>query len=181
MTQPPAAGSAGSAWTPTTSQEHAIAQAISAGAPISRDIIGETDVRATLGERLSDQIARFGGSWTFILVFLSFLVAWAVLNTEILGPRQRAFDPYPYIFLNLFLSMVAALQAPVIMMSQNRQSALDRLHAGNDFAVNLKAEIEIRELHGKLDALRERDWATLVAQQEAQIAMLTRLLERETR
>ncbi|WP_230981095.1 DUF1003 domain-containing protein [Gemmatimonas groenlandica] len=135
----------------------------------------------TLGQRLADRIAVFGGSWTFILLFLAFLLAWAVLNTEILGPRNQAFDPYPYIFLNLFLSMLAALQAPVIMMSQNRQSQRDRLHAANDYAVNLKAEIEIRELHEKLDALRERDWAALAAQQQQQIDMLTHLMERSTR
>lgn len=149
--------------------------------PVTRNILDVSESHATLGQRLADHIAVFGGSWTFILLFLAFLLAWAVLNTEILGPRNQAFDPYPYIFLNLFLSMLAALQAPVIMMSQNRQSERDRLHAANDYAVNLKAEIEIRELHEKLDALRERDWAALAAQQQQQIDMLTHLVERSTR
>ncbi|QJR34171.1 DUF1003 domain-containing protein [Gemmatimonas groenlandica] len=149
--------------------------------PVTQDILAVSQHNVTLGQRLADRIAVFGGSWTFILLFLAFLLAWAVLNTEILGPRNQAFDPYPYIFLNLFLSMLAALQAPVIMMSQNRQSQRDRLHAANDYAVNLKAEIEIRELHEKLDALRERDWAALAAQQQQQIDMLTHLMERSTR
>ena len=146
--------------------------------PIARDIVVESEANATLGQRLADGIAIFGGSWTFILLFLAFLLFWAVLNTEILGPRNKAFDPYPYIFLNLFLSMLAALQAPVIMMSQNRQTVKDRLHAANDYEVNLKAEIEIRELHEKFDALRERDWEHLVQLQQRQIEMLTELLLR---
>lgn len=134
----------------------------------------------TLGERAADRIATFGGSWTFIIIFLVFLVVWALLNTEILGPRRLAFDPYPYIFLNLMLSMLAALQAPIIMMSQNRQAARDRLDAANDYEVNLKAEIEIRALHEKIDALREAEWAALVAQQQEQIRLLNRLVgERE--
>lgn len=149
--------------------------------PVTQNILAVSQNHATLGQRLADRIAVFGGSWTFILLFLAFLLAWAVLNTEILGPRNQAFDPYPYIFLNLFLSMLAALQAPVIMMSQNRQSERDRRHAANDYAVNLKAEIEIRELHEKLDTLRERDWAALAAQQQQQIEMLTHLVERSTR
>lgn len=146
--------------------------------PIARDIVVESEANATLGQRLADGIALFGGSWTFILLLLAFLLFWAVLNTEILGPRNKAFDPYPYIFLNLFLSMLAALQAPVIMMSQNRQTVKDRLHAANDYEVNLKAKIEIRELHEKFDALRERDWEHLVQLQQRQIEMLTELLLR---
>lgn len=165
-------------WIPTTSHERAVVQSIQTGKPVARDIVSETEANATLGQRLADRIAVFGGSWTFILLFLSFLLAWTVLNTEVLGPRKEAFDPYPYIFLNLFLSMIAALQAPVIMMSQNRQSERDRLHAANDYRVNLKAELEIRELHDKLDVLRERDWAMLVEMQQQQIALLTRLVDR---
>jgi uncharacterized membrane protein len=95
-----------------------------------------------------------------------------VLNTEILGPRHDAFDPYPYVFLNLILSMIAALQAPVIRMSQNRAAARDRLDAKNDYAVNLKAELEIRELHDKLDGLREAQWAELVRLQQEQLRLL---------
>ncbi len=149
--------------------------------PVARDIVRESDERATTGQRLADRIAQFGGSWTFILFFLSFLVFWVVLNTVVLGPRQKAFDPFPYIFLNLFLSMIAALQAPVIMMSQNRASERDRLHAAHDYEVNLESELEIRELHDKFDTLREREWTHLVQLQQQQIDMLTRLLDRGTR
>ena len=106
------------------------------------------------------------------------LVAWVVLNSLVLARRGEAFDPYPYILLNLFLSMTAALQAPVIMMSQNRMAARDRLEAAHDYEVNLMAEVEIRTLHDKLDQLRDRDWASLVAQQQEQIRLLERLLER---
>lgn len=132
----------------------------------------------TFGERLSDRIAAFGGSWRFIMLFMAVLLGWVVLNTFVLPARREAFDPYPYILLNLFLSMIAALQAPIIMMSQNRQAARDRLEAEHDYEVNLKAEIEIRTLHEKLDQLRERDWASLVAIQQEQIRMLERLLAR---
>lgn len=148
---------------------------------VARDIIRESDERATTGQRLADRIAKFGGSWTFILFFVSFLVLWVVVNTVILGPRQKAFDPFPYIFLNLFLSMIAALQAPVIMMSQNRASERDRLHAAHDYEVNLASELEIRELHEKFDTLREREWTHLVQLQQQQIEMLTRLLDQRAR
>lgn len=110
----------------------------------------------TLGERLADRVAEFGGSWTFISLFAVFLLGWAVLNTELL--RSHAFDPYPYVFLNLVLSMLAAIQAPIILMSQNRQTARDRMTMIRDFEVNLKAEAAIGELHGRLDHLT---WQTL--------------------
>ena len=105
----------------------------------------------TFGERLADRVAEFGGSWTFISLFASLLVGWALLNTEILG--QNAFDPYPYVFLNLVLSMLAAVQAPIIMMSQNRQAARDRMTMIRDFEVNLKADAAISELNQRLDHL----------------------------
>jgi len=110
---------------------------------------------ATFGERMADRVARFGGSWVFIGLFGCMMVGWTLLNTEVLG--RTAFDPYPYIFLNLVLSMLAAIQAPIIMMSQNRQAAVDRAAAEHDYVVNLRAELEIMLLHDKLDALRERD------------------------
>ena len=180
MTRPPDQLSASTEvnWTPVTSRELLVAQAMLRRRPIARDIVVEIEASATIGQRLADHIATFGGSWTFILLFLAFMLFWAVLNTEILGPRKEAFDPYPYIFLNLFLSMLAALQAPVIMMSQNRQTEKDRLHAANDYEVNLKAELEIRELHDKFDALRERDWEHLVQLQQRQIEMLSELVRR---
>jgi uncharacterized membrane protein len=105
----------------------------------------------TFGERLSDRVAEFGGSWKFITMFCIVLVGWALLNTEVL--RNRAFDPYPYVFLNLVLSMTAALQAPIIMMSQNRQAARDRLTMIRDLEVNLKAESSIADMHKRIDHL----------------------------
>lgn len=132
------------------------------------------DESLTFGQRVADKVAAFGGSWTFILTFLGILVCWIVVNS-VMG---KPFDPYPYILLNLFLSMLAALQAPVIMMSQNRQAAKDRLDAQHDYEVNLKAEMEIMGLHTKMDALREAQWAELVALQQKQIELLTKILEK---
>ena len=129
----------------------------------------------SFGQRLADRIASFGGSWTFILLFLGVLGLWILLNTELLG-RGHVFDPYPFIFLNLMLSMVAALQAPVIMMSQNRAAERDRRAAKNDYQVNIRAEVEIRELHEKLDALREAQWAELVQMQNEQLRILQNLV-----
>lgn len=131
---------------------------------------------STFGERLADQVARLGGSWTFILLFATLLLLWIGVNTVVLG--KTAFDPYPYIFLNLVLSMVAALQAPVIMMSQNRQSATDRQMAAHDYEVNLKAEIEIMALHEKMDSLRSEQLVAMLAKQQEQIDLLTQLLAR---
>ena len=128
--------------------------------------------RLTIGQQLADKVAAFGGSWTFILCFLLVLVAWVVLNTDILARWHEAFDPYPYILLNLFLSMVAALQAPVIMMSQNRQAAKDRLQARHDYEVNLRAELEIAALHDKLDALRISELHDALQRVEEQVAAL---------
>lgn len=113
--------------------------------------------QSTVGERLSDRVAAIGGSWSFIITFALILVGWMILNTDILAMFGMAFDPYPYIFLNLLLSTVAAIQAPVIMMSQNRQAAKDRIAAGLDYEVNLRAELEIMRLHEKIDqAILER-------------------------
>ena len=134
------------------------------------------DEGSTFGERMADRVAEFGGSWTFLSIFALFLAAWALLNTEILG--KTAFDPYPYIFLNLMLSMLAAMQAPIIMMSQSRMATKDRQMATHDYEVNLKAEIEIMALHDKLDSLRAEQLMTVIEQQQTQIALLTRLVER---
>jgi uncharacterized membrane protein len=119
---------------------------------ISKDINKTLDSHETFGERVADNIAKFGGSWTFILGFIAFLLLWTFANQWLFG--KDAFDPYPFIFLNLVLSMLAALQAPVIMMSQNRQTERDRVDASHDYEVNLKAELEIMALHEKLDELR---------------------------
>ena len=147
---------------------------------ITRNINTEFDRQLSLGQRVADRVASFGGSWKFIFLFLGFLAAWIILNTVLLLTRS-AFDPYPYILLNLLLSMTAALQAPVIMMSQNRQADKDRMDASHDYEVNLKAEMEIAALHEKLDILRDKQWADLVAMQQEQIAMLQKLLEEKTR
>src|SRR5689334_584240 len=144
-------------------------------ARVARNADDEYLASRTVGERLADRIAAFGGSWTFILLFFAFLVAWTLLNTLLLAPRHAAFDPYPYIFLNLMLSMLAALQAPVIMMSQHRQTVRDRVEAQTDYEINLKAELEIRALHEKLDALRDAQWSALVRLQHEQIELLRRL------
>ena len=146
--------------------------------PLNTDPNQLLDEQSSFGERLADKVASFGGSWTFILIFGGVLVSWTVLNTEILG--RTAFDPFPYIFLNLMLSMVAALQAPIIMMSQNRQSAKDRRMAAHDYEVNLKAELEIMALHDKLDALRNEQLSALLLKQQEQIELLGRLLAERT-
>ena len=130
---------------------------------VSRDVSHEMDQKETFGQWLADKVAEFGGSWTFISIFVFVLFAWTGTNTLIL--ISGAFDPYPFIFLNLLLSMLAALQAPIIMMSQNRQSAKDRAAAQHDYEVNLKAELEIMALHEKVDHLQSE--------------MLLRLLERQ--
>ena len=143
---------------------------------ISRNAAQEFCDNLTLGQRLADRIAVFGGSWTFILIFMGLLLVWVVLNTLILTRHGGAFDAYPFVFLNLILSMLAALQAPVIMMSQNRHAAQDRVAAEHDYEVNLKAELEILALHQKVDTLREQQWRELVAMQREQIALLTRLV-----
>jgi uncharacterized membrane protein len=118
----------------------------------TRNLNTSMDERLTFGQRVADQVARWGGSWTFIIWFFLFLAGWAALNSLLL-PADDRFDPYPYIFLNLLLSMLASVQAPLILMSQNRQSERDRMQATLDYEVNLKAELEIVELHQKLDRL----------------------------
>lgn len=147
---------------------------------IAQNTNKEFDEQLTFGQRLADNVAKFGGSWTFISIFAVILLGWVFLNSVILVKYKDAFDPYPYILLNLFLSMLAAIQAPIIMMSQNRQAAKDRLDATHDYEVNLKAEIEIEHLHQKLDELREKQWMELVEMQQEQIRLLTRLLEEKT-
>ncbi|MEZ5594070.1 MAG: DUF1003 domain-containing protein [Gammaproteobacteria bacterium] len=145
---------------------------------ISRNTNREFDEQRRFGERLADRVAAFGGSWTFIILFGCVLVGWVVLNSAVLARYQNAFDPYPYVFLNLVLSMLAAIQAPVIMMSQNRQSAKDRLDAAHDFEVNLKAELEILQLHEKLDHIRDQQLTELCVMQQEHRRSLQLLLEK---
>lgn len=134
---------------------------------LAKNINLEFEQQLTLGERLADKVAEFGGSWGFIITFLTVMGVWIAFNVGFLlsGP----FDPYPFILLNLVLSCIAALQAPIIMMSQNRQASKDRLHAEHDYQVNLKAELEIRHLNGKMDLLMTRQWQRLLEIQRIQL------------
>ena len=145
--------------------------------PISRNTNREFEKKLTFGQRLADTVATFGGSWLFIIIFAATLLSWVLLNSFILARRGDSFDPYPYILLNLFLSMLAALQAPVILMSQSRQAEKDRVDAAHDYEVNLKAELEILSLHEKLDELSEKKWVELILLQQEQIRLLTQLLQ----
>ena len=142
---------------------------------ISRDVNRTFAEKQTLGDRLADRVASFGGSWTFIAICLVALIAWTAFNSAVRAWQVEPFDPYPYIFLNLILSMLAALQAPIILMSQNRQAARDRLAAGLDYEVNLKAEIEIIELHEKLDRVLDEHLDELLRTQRQQLQLLTQL------
>ena len=143
-------------WQQLSSQERQrIADILLAEAEI-RNVNAEYVEERTFGQRSADAVAKVAGSWSFIIIFLVCLLMWAFLNTEILGPRHQAFDPYPYVFLNLVLSMLAAIQAPIIMMSQNRQGARDRLDAEVDHEVNVRAELAIQKVHDCLMSLEQK-------------------------
>jgi uncharacterized membrane protein len=144
---------------------------------ITRNTADQVESSSSRGQRAADAVARFGGSWTFITLFGVVLVGWVLLNSVILSRYNQAFDPYPYILLNLFLSMLASIQAPIILMSQNRQAQKDRVGAEHDYEVNLKAELEIMLLHEKLDLLREGQWGELLTMQKEQIRLLTHLMD----
>jgi uncharacterized membrane protein len=159
-----------------TALEDSVVERIARHETLTTNVDAEFDRGLTLGERVADRVAGFGGSWAFILMFGGVIVAWMVLNTFLLA--TRAFDPYPYILLNLALSCLAAVQAPVIMMSQNRQEARDRARARNDYLVNLKAELEIRLLHEKLDHLLHQQWERLMEIQEIQVDLMNELAQR---
>ena len=124
----------------------------------------------TQGQKISDKVARFGGSWAFIILFMILLFFWILFNS--ISPKQDNFDPYPFILMNLILSCIAALQAPIIMMSQNRQEEKDRQRGENDYLINLKAELEIRALHQKIDLLLEEQIKILFKSQSEQIEIL---------
>ena len=146
---------------------------------VSHNINTEYDQLLTAGERLSDKLADFGGSWRFIIIFAVILVLWIVLNSIVL--LLKPFDPYPFIFLNLILSCLAAIQAPIIMMSQNRQEVRDRLHAEHDYRINLKAELEIRNLHDKIDHLLTNQWQRLLEIQEIQMDLLEEISHKDSK
>lgn len=166
-------------WSKLTERERLVVDGVLNQLTLSRNTYTAFDDDRTFGDRVADRIAEFGGSWTFIGIFLSILLVWIGVNVYLLAERGETFDPYPFILLNLFLSMVAALQVPVIMMSQNRHSEKDRLDAAHDYEVNLKAELEIVALHEKLDDLRDSKWKELAAMQKEQIDMLNQLLEKD--
>lgn len=142
---------------------------------LAKNINTEFDSNITTGQRIADTVAAFGGSWKFIIIFASIIFSWVLINTFIL--LKKPFDPYPFILLNLVLSCLAALQAPVIMMSQNRQSAKDRYQADHDYQVNLKAELEIRHMNEKIDFITHQ-WANLMETQEMQMQVMEELLNR---
>jgi uncharacterized membrane protein len=145
------------------------------GELITRNVNELHASQMTIGEKLADRLATVAGSWRFILGFLTLIAIWVAINSVIL--LNHSWDPYPFILLNLLLSLVAGLQAPVIMMSQHRQEDRDRIRAEHDYEINVKAELEIEGLHAKLDLLRETQWAELVEMQQRQIALLERQLE----
>lgn len=156
--------------------EKKVVKALSDKSLISDNPEDEETAPSTLGQRVADKVADFGGSWTFILSFLGFLLLWIGVNAFVF--LNKGFDPYPFILLNLILSCIAALQAPVIMMSQNRQEEKDRERAKNDYMVNLKSEMEIRLLHDKLDHLILHQEQTMIEIQQVQIDMMNDILKR---
>jgi uncharacterized membrane protein len=153
-----------------TKLEQEVVQSLADHETLAENIEAEFSGHRTFGERLSDQLAAFGGSWTFIVIFFVVLVTWMAFN--VVAATRDIFDPYPFILLNLVLSCLAAIQAPIIMMSQNRQEAKDRLRSENDFRVNLKAELEIRHLHEKIDHILTRQWERLAEIQQIQLEIM---------
>jgi uncharacterized membrane protein len=159
-----------------TSLEEEVLQSIRDHELLAKNVDAEFEQKWTFGERLADRIATFGGSWMFLIIFGIFITAWIALNAVVL--YLRPLDPYPFILLNLVLSCLAAIQAPVIMMSQNRQEAKDRLRSQHDYQVNLKAELEIRHLHDKIDHLLSHQWNRLAEIQEIQLDLLSEISRR---
>ncbi|HZP75729.1 MAG TPA: DUF1003 domain-containing protein [Pseudolabrys sp.] len=153
-----------------TELDRQVAESIANHDTIAENVDEEYEDERTLGERWSDHLASFGGSWTFIILFAAVMAIWIVFNAIAL--ESDRFDPYPYILLNLILSTLAAVQAPIIMMSQNRQEAKDRLRSESDYRVNLKAELEIRHLHEKMDHLISRQWQRLAEIQQMQLELM---------
>ena len=156
-----------------TTLDHEVLESLQRHEILSSNVDEEFEKDLTLGEKMADGLASFGGSWIFIIIFGSILFIWIALNSFLL--LKKPFDPYPFILLNLVLSCLAAIQAPVIMMSQNRVEAKDRLRSQHDYQVNLKAELEIRHLHDKIDHLLSHQWERLVEIQQIQIDLLSEL------
>lgn len=150
---------------------------VAARTHITRGPAGSEQPAPTGGQRAADAVASFGGSWVFVGLFTATMLCWVALNATLLARQGSTFDPYPYILLNLFLSMLAAIQAPIILMAQNRQAQKDRIASEHDYEVNLKAELEIMLLHHKVDAMREAQWHGLLKIQQGQMRRLKRLIE----
>lgn len=150
--------------------EQSVVESISNQETLSTDSEEDFAARSTFGDRMADGIASFGGSWRFIILFGAIIIVWMTFNV-VTGEGEH-FDPYPFILLNLVLSCLAAMQAPVIMMSQNRQDAKDRIRSENDFRVNLKAELEIRHLHEKIDHLLLHQWERMAEIQRVQMELM---------
>jgi len=155
--------------------EEEVVRSIKEQETVSKDINAAYEQRIKFADRLSDKLATYAGSWKFIIGFAVTLLAWIIINSAVI--IFRVFDPYPFILLNLVLSCLAAIQAPVILMSQNRQDAKDRLRSDYDYRVNLKAELEIRYLHQKLDHFLKREWQTLLEIQQIQVELMKELSE----
>jgi len=162
-----------------SSLEKEVVESLSKHKILSSHIDQEYESALTFGERLSDKISTFGGSWRFIIIFGAILLFWVLLNSLVL--LIKPFDPYPYILLNLMLSCLAAVQAPIIMMSQNRQEVKDRLRASHDYQINLKAELEIRHLGQKIDHLLSSQWKHLVEIQELQLELMEEIRQKGQR
>jgi uncharacterized membrane protein len=154
----------------------AVLQSIINNDTIAENVNQSIEQKMKIGDVISDKVATFGGSWKFIIFFFLVLILWIIINTLVLV--QKPFDPYPFILMNLILSCIAAIQAPIIMMSQNRQERKDRLQSENDYKVNLKSEIEIRTLHEKVDHLLLDQWARMMKIQEMEIEMLEEIKEK---
>ncbi|QIR77112.1 DUF1003 domain-containing protein [Sulfurospirillum diekertiae] len=159
-----------------TTLEHKVIDSFQNHSILTDNIEDDDKTVLSFGQRIADKVATFGGSWTFILSFCSFLIIWILVN--VYWFHNQGFDPYPYILLNLILSCIAALQAPVIMMSQNRQEEKDRIRAKNDYMINLKSELEIRMLHEKIDHLIMHQQEELLEIQKVQIDMMEDILQR---
>jgi uncharacterized membrane protein len=157
-----------------SSLETEVAQSFKDEEILAKNVNAEVDANITAGQRIADSVAAFGGSWKFIITFACIIISWVLINSIQL--LTKAFDPYPFILLNLVLSCLAALQAPVIMMSQNRKGEKDRIQADHDYQVNLKAELEIRHLHEKIDFLTHQ-WIKLMETQEMQMEVMEEFLE----
>lgn len=159
-----------------SSLERDVIESLMRNETLSVDTEQQWAAELTFGERLSDKVADFGGSWRFIICFFAIMGVWMALN--IVNVFAKPFDPYPFILLNLALSCLAAIQAPIIMMSQNRQESRDRLRSKNDYRINLKAELEIRQLHEKVDHLLRHQWERLMEIQEIQIELMSEMTRR---